>query len=533
MLTIPPLAVLSITPAQNAQYGAPQQTGQQFSAGEILRATVLEARSDARFLLEVGGSRVLIQAETPLSVGQMLDVEVRGSNSRLELQILPTTSHQLFGQALANVAKNHDLTALFSVLQNIPADQLQNLTSTSRQTLESFALLLQETFPSQAGSQQVSAQEILNRFFDQAATPLNSLLTSGKQEAAVTGIKTVIQDIAQFFVSQSELKTTSVDGLIGKVSVTGQRILEAVFTLQNNAPGLASPDSGEQTSASRLLEGAANTLLESVGINPHNPFGQGKAEIPLGLLSKGLGELIFLLKSPESMNQLLTLSTLRSGFITDRQQGMAVQHNQSSPGLENSGQALKELVSQLGLNLEKLLASGNKEAAAQTVKLALHDLIQNSQDAKSVQENGQKVLKTLEFYQLAQLQINRSDISIIPLPCPFLQKGYLLVEDDSTRDSAKNGHKYTNRRFSLYLALKEIGNLKIDFHNDDLGLSIRFYCESEQVAEFIAEHQNDLKENISNVAIKEISFSEGGGDPLTELVKKCVPPGKSFFNLKA
>lgn len=534
MLTIPPLTVLSIAPLQHSQTGVPQPAGQQFTPGQILKATVLEARADSRFLLEAGGNRVLIQSQTALSVGQMLDVEVGGTGSKLEFQVLPATVDQLFGQALTSVAKNHDLTSIFSIFKSIPSSQLENLNSTSRQAFEGFSRLLLSTSPQQSGSSQLSAPDIVDRFFGQAAAQLNTLLASDNQEAAVNGLKSVIRDIAQFFVTRGELNASPSAEPAGKLSAAGKQILEALFTLQRDAvqPTLARP--GDPSSTIRSFETAANTILERLGINPQNPFVQGKAETPLGLMNKGLAELFFLLKSPESITQLFTSPALRSGFLSATQlQNPALLGDRLPLGGDNRGHALKELVTRLGLDLENLLAGGNKEAAAKTVKLALLDLVQSSQGSKFVQETGQKAVQTLEFYQLAQLQLLRDDVFIFPLPLPFLQKGYLLVEDYPDKDNGKDGGKSTSTRFSLYLSLQELGNLKIDFHNDDFGLSIRFHCESQQTSDFIAGYRDELKSNLTKVHVKEISFSDGADDPLAELVKKCVPKGKTFFNVKA
>jgi hypothetical protein len=533
MLTIPPLAVLAVSPTQNTQTTVSPQTGQQFTLGQVLQASVVEALPDSRFMLEVGGNRVLIQSAAPLFVGQMLDVEVRGNRPTVEFHVLPATITQLFGQALAGVAKNHDLSSIFTLLRNIPTDQLQKLNTPSRQTLEGFTRLLQGTFPQQSVDTRISSPEILNRFLGQATTQFNVLLTSGRQEAAGNSLRTVLQDIAQFFVTQAEVKIPPAADPTGRLSAAGQRLLEAVYTLQGKETLPVAGRSGEQSPAAGLVGGAVDKMLESVGLNPQNPFVQGKAEIAMAALTKGFAELFFLLKGPESINQLLTSTALRSGLLSNiRQQGLAVMP-EASPGHENSGPALKELMTRLGLNLENLLARGDKEAAANTVKSALLDLIQKSQESVVMQENGQKALRALEFYQLAQLQLNRDDNLIFPLPFHFLEKGYLLVEDYAGGEKGKDGETPVHRRYSLYLTLKELGNLRVDFLNDDRGLSLTFHCESQQVAEFMSGYQDELQTTIANVPVREVSFVEGGEDPITELVKKCIPRGESFFNVKA
>ncbi len=533
MLSIPPLAVLSIVPTPKSLEGVSQQVGNQLELGQMLKATVLEAIPDNRFLLEAGGNRVLIQSQTQLSVGQMLDVEVAGTPSKLEFNLLPSSVHQLFGQALSTTAKTQDLTSIFSLLQQISPSQLQKLNNSSSQTLESFSRLLMAILPQQTSNPQVSSQQVLAQYIDLATTQLNSLVAGGNQSSAVNGIKSIVQDISQFFITKGEVQSLPSAKLLDNLSTNGKNILESIYSLQGKNQQAGTSRSADQAPSSILSEVATNKILQSVGLNPQNPFVQGKADAPITLLNKGFGELFFLLKSPESINLLLTSSSLRSGFLSStQQQSITLMQSPQQLGNEKSGAVFKDLVNKLGLNLENNLASGNKEAATQTVKLALLDMLQNDQISKSVQESGQQALKTIEFYQLAQLQLNRDNSQIFPLPFDFLQKGYLLVEDyDKGKNSDDNNSAYA--RFTLFLTLRQLGNLKIEFHNDGSGLSIKFMSESKETSEFIAGYRDELKDSITNVSVKNISFIEGTEDPLTELVQKNVPRGKTFFNVKA
>ena len=77
--------------------------------------------------------------------------------------------------------------------------------------------------------------------------------------------------------------------------------------------------------------------------------------------------------------------------------------------------------------------------------------------------------------------------------------------------------------------LKDSGKLKIDFHKDHFGLSIRLYCDSLLVAEFSSGHQDDLKQNASNVARKENILLRGRVSSSHCVGKKMCPAREVIF----
>ena len=211
-------------------------------------------------------------------------------------------------------------------------------------------------------------------------------------------------------------------------------------------------------------------------------------------------------------------STLEEFFSLQRQ------------GLDQQGGAiLKRLVDSLGLNLEHLLARGDKEGATRTLKAALLEALNIFTTAEDLAETTQKLLTTLELFQLVQAQNNPNQL-VIPLPLPFVEQGYLLVDQEDAEGGDEGGSG--EKRFSLHLTMSELGHLRIDFLRNEEGLFLRFFADSDEKARFLAEHDDDLKRAIVDTPLAGLSFASGSSDPVQELLQRIVPPGRSILDTK-
>ncbi len=217
-----------------------------------------------------------------------------------------------------------------------------------------------------------------------------------------------------------------------------------------------------------------------------------------------------------------TRSTLES-FSTLQQNGVA--------GKEG-GAVLRELISSLGLNLEQLLARGDKNGALHTLKAALLEIAHSFTTPGDITETSRKILSTLELFQLAQLQTATDTQLILPLPLPFLEQGYLLI-DQGDKDSAGNNTAGTENRFSLHLTVSALGNLQVDFLQNPEGLFIRFRADSQEKADFIATFSTDLKKAITDIPLINVSFSGDAPDPIQDLIRQLVPAGNRIVDTKA
>lgn len=195
---------------------------------------------------------------------------------------------------------------------------------------------------------------------------------------------------------------------------------------------------------------------------------------------------------------------------------------------KNGGIILKQLVNNLGLNLEQLLARGDKGQAAHTLKAALLELAQTFKSANNIAETTNKILTTLELFQLVRLQLGNENQLIIPLPLPFIEQGYLVVEQDDKDCTKKSTGEES--RFALHLTVSELGNLQIDFLQNREGLFIRFRADDPEKAAFIEQFSDELKESISDFPLINITFSSDAPDPIHDLVRQLVPNGNSMLD---
>lgn len=262
--------------------------------------------------------------------------------------------------------------------------------------------------------------------------------------------------------------------------------------------------------------------LRIVSKNPEIFFGK-----TLTLLEKNLdiGALFQSLQSSQSP----LLSQLSSSSLDGLKSFSILQ--QGEMNTPESGANLKQLLDRLGLSLEAVLAGGNKQQnAGQTLKAALLELSALLKSGGELAETTNKLLGTLELYQLAQLRLSNDNLQIFPLPLPFLDHGYLLVEEDS--DNSTEGEDNAPLRFSLHLRLEPLGDIEIRFLNTDEGLYIRFACESKEISDFTSMHQEDLKQMITSTPVLGLSFTEGAGNPARDLIQQLIPDGEAILDTK-
>ena len=201
-------------------------------------------------------------------------------------------------------------------------------------------------------------------------------------------------------------------------------------------------------------------------------------------------------------------------------------------GDKDGGAVLKQLVENLGLNLEQLLAKGEKEAAVHTLKAALLEMAHSFGSAEQLAKVTQKILATLELFQLTQIQTGSEAQMIFPLPLPFVEQGYLTMErhdGGQNRDPAE----LLESRFSLHLTMSELGNLRIDFLHNLEGLFIRFHADNQEKADFIAGFSEQLKTSITDAPLVGLSFTGDATDPISELIRHLVPQGSTMLDTKA
>ena len=539
MKTLPLLSVINRPIATGIQSGVgakPAATAPDlptFSPGQTLRAVVVAENAGNEFTLETEGSRFVAQSRVPLSPGQSLNLRVLSTDPKIELQITEDTVSRYFSRSLGSTGTSPNLSSFFTLLQQVAPSQLPNLSGSSLQTLQQFALLQQQNVPGQevsAGqlgipSQTLAASEygakLLQEIFAQLGVQMENLLADGSNQAVLASVKSALQDVALLFQDKGQLSQAALLQL-DQLSAANKQLFETLSSLQL---GSNVGQGGK--------EGLFDQLLQQLQLQPESAFNSANSASTLNTLKSGFAELVFLMRGPESLLQLLSSNSLQSGLLS-RSQAEVILASQGSGGPEKQGgELLQQLVDKLGLNLESMLAAGNMEDAVKTVKFALMELVQNFAAQSKLAESGKHALNTLEFFQLTQLQAVRQDALVVPIPLPFLEQGYLLVEDYQNQSGKDGGNRGIPKHFSLLLKLAPLGNLKIDFLANGDGLYIRFNSESKEVSDFLASFKDELNNSITNTLVHGVSFAEKGEDPLTAVLKRSRAVADSFINTKA
>ena len=288
---------------------------------------------------------------------------------------------------------------------------------------------------------------------------------------------------------------------------------------------LAQSDKVTLTSGTKLdLEVLATKPLLKLRIISKNPelfFGK-----TLTLLGKNLDiSGLFQALNPSASPLLEQLSTTTQNGLKD-----FYSLQQTPIDNKDGGEHLKQLFNRLGLSLEALLAGGDKNTSALSLKAALLEITALLKEGGEIADTTNRLLGTLELYQLAQLRLSSENLLIFPLPLPFLDNGYLLIEQDDLKKDDKS--KITTLRFSLHLTLKPLGDIEITFLQTEEGLYIRFACDSKDKKEFANIYQDDLKEMISSTELLGLSFTDTANNPASGLIQQLVPDGASMLDTK-
>ncbi len=205
---------------------------------------------------------------------------------------------------------------------------------------------------------------------------------------------------------------------------------------------------------------------------------------------------------------------------------------QSSLSGKQGGEIMQQLIDRIGLSFEALLARGDKESLPQTLKSALLEIAHLFKGTGEVTESANRLLSTLELYQLAQLQLSKENTLLLPLPFPFLEKGYLMIEQNGEHQQNREKGETSTLTFSLHLTMKQLGNLRIEFLQNSEGLFLRFHCDSQEKCDFIKSFTDQLEEALTESPILGISFSDDASDPAGELLRHLVADGRSLVDTK-
>lgn len=532
MKTLSPLSVINAPPGQFSQAGqgtinpkAEVSGLTQFTQGQLLRAVVLSAGPNNQFTLDAGGDRILVQTKAPLTTGQTLDLQVVSSGAKPELQIVQNPEAQYFGRSLASSAGRLDFTSFFNLLNQTGQQQLANLSETGLKNLQQFSQLQGQVVSTanpqnQAVNHQDFGQKLLSEVFSRLAEQFGNTPATNTPQSSLSAFKSALQDIAFLFQNTTQVSAAT-QTQINNLAPARQQLVDILSVLQLSSK--TGPPSDE----------LVNTLFQNLQLQTGSYANTSNLINSFNSLQSGLTDLIFLLKGPDAILQFFSEQGFSSGLLT-KSQVEAILSSATNPvaSQNNAGEQLQKLIQSLGLSFEGKLAAGNVDGAINTVKSSIMELLQNLMGSTKLSESGTQTLKTIEFYQLMQLQMERQDTLILPLPLPFLDQGYLAIEDYKKQLAGEDGKGEALTHFSLYLKLAPLGNLKIDFLYSGEGVYLRFNSDSKQISEFLTEHKKELSQSVTSTVIQSVSFSENSEDPLAAILQKSGSK-TSIFDTKA
>ena len=229
-------------------------------------------------------------------------------------------------------------------------------------------------------------------------------------------------------------------------------------------------------------------------------------------------------QQPAFLSSLSSTSKEALNFFSTNELALA------DPADPQGGEILKQLINRLGLSMERLLADGKSEKASLTLKSALLEIASSFKNAENVSENTHKILSALEVFQMAQIQLDTSKQFIYPLPLPFLENGFLLVDQDAAK-SEGNDQARTPYKFSLHLTMSELGFIRIDFFQAAEGLFIRFHAEDTDKSAFASSFGDELRQSITT-PLAGLAFAADAGDPVKYLLKQLFSDGNQVLDTK-
>lgn len=451
--------------------------------GQILRATVLDSPNRGQVLLAVDGNsnnRLLAESNLSLQPGQTLSLRLIANEPRTLFSIAnsQTTPQQLLGKTITVLPT--ETTAVGRPGIN---------TGASAQTSTTIALAAVET-------------TVLGR----PGTALN--LETGQT------LRATVLDLPARGQAMLALDGNGGQRLLVESNLPLQPGQTLSLRLVANEPRMLFSIADNVTTAPQLL--GKNVAVADKALNVTTLFTQLK-QTDLPLLPR---------LSPGSQQILLNY----------------LHWQQAQLDGPKGGQALRQMIEHLGLNLERSLTEGSRmEAAKTSLKAALLETsqqlgqIEGAKGAAQAKSQVTSMLSAIEMFQLAQAQLATGKEQVYPLPLPFLETGYLQVDDDGGHGEDGKDEKMP-AKFSLFLSLTEFGFLRIDFVTTPEGLGLRFRADSQEKADFAAGFTDDLRQAINNVSdlpVISLSFTADAQDPVKELLLKMLPDNSGLLNTTA
>ncbi|MCL2457569.1 MAG: hypothetical protein FWF31_01705 [Desulfobulbus sp.] len=496
--------ITEVQPSFPPQFTGEQQQRFPFSPGQLLQGIVM-AKGDAHlFTLDLNGQQVPVESSASLQVGQKLNLQIVTLTPRMELQVVsPEPANRWLGNVLPLLGKESFLLPQLTGVADNPLLMAQ-LRPESQETLLFFA-----------GRQ-----------------------NAGSASSSPLPVPALISQLSDLMVQRT----------LSTPEPNLQSAVQEIFTLLQHAGRSGSLDPKIEAAVMRLADLFA---LELAGRQPSAPGQAISAGLATTEPQKTGATLEFLatlagFKSADStlLPQLLSLHRAYAALPADHplQQLLSFMartiNDQALPFLvQGAAEHLSERFRRLGLNMERLLAGDEPEAAIHTLKFALLELTQ--QAGRAAGRGGaapDQLGQLIELYQLVQHRLAHESLVFLPLPLPFLQQGYALFKSDCYDSEAEAANKHAGREnpsVALHLRLEGLGNLQIDIRRQEDRVAIRFLAENAEKAKFIAEFRQELEQWLTSGKLESVQFLIGAQEPIKSLLEKIMPDRAGMIDTSA
>lgn len=483
---VPQNAVLYGPQASSVQPGGKAvPTVSQMTAGKMMSATVVESPGQNMFTLETsGGMRLGVQSNIALTKGEQLQFQVLSTKPVLELQKvdagLPVQTRQslaLAGDVINVKPLLRDLqTSLFAAAKALPRGET---------TLQTFS----------QPSSQISSQTAAPVLQKMDSVAVDQRIRQGNYTVKATVIENLGDNKA---LVQIAGKNYQLSGL-SNAQPRENKVLQ-LQSLKNGTPSFFPVgDNGVVNKSQPLLLTTQNQSLPALVRALQLPFFTG-----LDLLQPA---------QQQTLHNLLSMQP-------------------SQLQKYDAGELLKSNLEQLGTRSETLVAQGKGREAANQLKSVLGEVIRIFQGQENITSAASRLLATLESSQFVQANLQQDNTILFPLPFSFLEKGYLMVDQEAGKQDGSEDAEDTSS-CTLHLELEGLGDVRVRCVQSKDSVRLAFFLDSQEKAEFVSAHEADLKETISSAPLLSLSFATGAGSPGAELLQQVLGEQQSLLNTSA
>ncbi|NLX19675.1 MAG: flagellar hook-length control protein FliK [Desulfobulbus sp.] len=488
MSAVNPLAAIPGINPSSPVHPAREQPPLEFHLGQLLTGVVRTKENDHRFSLTINGQLLTARTTVDLRVGQQLNLQVVSLTPQIELQILTN-----------DPAKQHITTLLPLLAQqmSLPADVL---------TLTKNTDLLEQLHP--------AARETLLWYADQGfgsirredALPDRLERSSSPDPVSLH----LLQEAGELFrqLSNDSLLPSRTAGLAAN--------LAAFF--------IAAQNNGEPLSVLRFLSTAM--LPDKVVIDELLRIIMEKSEHFSAITSSSITQLFSSLTTNKEDSALERLQQLFALFASSDKEA-------KTGSWQKNGLQMADSFRRLGLNLEQLFLEGRTEDALSTLKGALLSATGTVQSAGQSSVLAEQLVQHLELYQLLQLKLAGESSIFYPLLLPFLQQGYLIIDQERPGSRHEEQESGTDHSVTLHVQLEGLGNLEIAIRRSETQLHIQFKTENAEQADYLASFREELEHWISGSTPLSTRFLAGAEEPLKNVLTRVISRTASFIDTKA